>query len=769
MKHDISEPIYIKRFTFETWKLFYLIGINFGLTSWATAQVQLEPMVVSANLREDPELEIPISLTAFNNEDINTYGFLQSSDIAQQTINMQWRSQFGLSSPNIFIRGIGNTSFHTNAIGPVAIYKDGVYQGSNIVQGFPLLDQQRVEVLRGPQGTLFGRNSTAGLVHYISRKPDPEDGFNGRMKASYGSFDQLDIEAAVGIPLGDTAAARFSVVSLNRDGVFDNINPDSGIDTAGTIESLAYRGMFRWQPNQSADILLNLHGAENNSDVRPRKQIGLVCPPGAEPGLGSECTDILGQKDSPNYHESLENLNTFNDIETYGGNLQASFDFGSVRLISISAFDTAKVVRWVDTDEQPSAQLHTSMSSDIDFWSQELRLESIGDNDLQWIAGLNYYQDNLNQWEAFDTNDLTNVVAPGGAIFGSPYPEGIASNIEQQTLSFALFGELNYRFLEKWAVTAGLRWTYDRRKVDIAAAGWNATTTKNHYVTQAIAQQNFIPGTQTIPLTRVENDWNDFSGRLALEYSVDHDQMIFASASRGFKGGEFNGGALFDVSEATLTNPEYVNNFEIGYKGRLLDGRLQLNATAFFSLFEDQQVFVSTNQTLQLQSLVNAGQSEIKGIEFESQLLLSDAWYFRFGAAYLDARFTEFTDPFDATEDFTGNRLPDAPKWSLNGLVQYDLPIEYGIIRAQGDFFWNSKQFFSPQNDPVIAQEAYGIVNARIAFLGHNEKYQIAVWVKNIFDQQYFTFGAPLQAFGWNIMGVGDPRTAGVSLYVNFD
>jgi iron complex outermembrane receptor protein len=652
-------------------------------------------------------------------------------------------------------------------MGPVGIYHDGIYLGSNIVHGFPLFDLERVEILRGPQGTLFGRNTTAGLIHYLSRKPEWEDQYNAQVKATYGSFDQLNVEAAVGLPLGNKAAARLSVVSLNRGGLFDNINPDSGFNDAGETDSLAYRGLLRFQPIDSLDLLLNVHGGENQADILPRKQIGLVCPTGSQPGLGSECTDRLGQQDSTDFHESLDNLSTRNDVKTYGTSLEASWDLETVTLTSVTAFEHANLERFSDSDHQPSAQLHSSMASKVDFWSQEIRLASNSAESSQWIVGLNYYQDKLEQWEAFDTNDLFNVLRPGGPLFGTPIPEGIASDLQQQTQSFAVFGEFNYRFWQRWNLTAGLRWTYDRRKIDIEALGWNATTTRNQYVTEEIARENFL--LNTIPRSHLENDWNDFSGRIALDYAVNQDQLVFVSASRGFKGGEFNGGALFNIAEATLTNPEFVNSVELGYKGRLWDGRLQLNTSVFYTVFDDQQVFVRAGQNIPLQALVNAGKSEIKGFELEIQLLLSEAWYFRFGAAYLDARFKQFSNQFDPTTNFSGNRLPDAPKWNINGLVQYDWHFALGIVRAQTDFFWNSQQFFTSDNNPIMAQEAYGIVNGRLAFISDKKNYQIAVWAKNILDQEYFTFGSPVEAFGWNILGVGEPRTVGVSFSLSFD
>ncbi len=749
----------------------YLIGSALTGPSFAqeTDAIEvLDKIVVTATKREEPTLEIPISVSVFSAEELNELGFLQSGDIAQQTPNLQWRSNFGFSSPNIFLRGIGNNSFHTNAIGPVGIYHDGVYLGSNIITGFPLFDLSRVEVLRGPQGTLFGRNTTGGLIQFISRQPKLEDPFNTRLELTYGSFDQIDVEAAVGFPLGESVAARLALISLNRDGIFDNINPESGFDEAGETDALAYRALLRVQATDNLDFLLNVHGGEQKPDVRPRKQVGVLCPAGTRPGLGSACTDLLGQRDSPNFHDSLENLRTRQAVESYGTNLQISWDLGSITITSLSAFDHADLERLVDGDHQPSAQVHPSYDSEVDFWSQEFTVASNMTIPTQWITGFYYYQDRLNQWEAFDTNDLFNIINPGsGALFRIPLPEGIASDVQQETRSFALFGEFTHVFQERWKLSGGARLTYDQRKVDIESLVWDATTTRNQFVSEETARslRLFNP----IPLTRVENDWLEPSGRLALSYEIDADQLLFASAARGFKGGEYNGGALFNRAEATLTDPEFVTSVELGYKANLLAERLQFSATAFYMDIDDQQVFVLASQGLPLQALVNAGGSEITGFEAELRLLVSDALFFQFGLAYLDARFTEFNDPLDPGTDLSGNRLPEAPKWHLNGLVQYDWFFTPGIVRAQTDFFWNSKRFFTADNNSNLIQEAYGVVNGRLAFISYDNKYQVALWVKNILDEDYFTAGGELEVFGWNVLAVGDPRTVGVTFAVNFN
>ena len=750
-----------------TMSLILLLSTTLNAQQTPEKVTKLEEMVVTATKREDPLQEIPISVTAMDSHTLNDLGFWDSGDIAAQTPNLQWRSDFGTSSPTIFLRGIGNISFHSNAIGPVGVYRDGVYQGSNIVHGFPLFDLERVEVLRGSQGTVFGRNTTGGLVNYIARKPDVLDGYNGRVAASYGSFDLRLIDAAVGFPIGEQVAGRLAFVYRAQNGIFDNVNPSSGFDEAGNPDVKAFRAQLRYQPQKSLDVLLNVHGMHNNSDLRPFKQVGTVCPPGVKPSLGSACTDLLGQRDSPDLHDSLDNLRTREELSTLGGNLHLNWDLGDYIVTAISAFDHAELERFEDTDHQTSAQLHSSYDSRVDFWSQELRIASDGEGPTQWLAGLYYVQDKLDQWEAFDTNDLFNAINPGaGALFGSTVPEGVASNIHQETQSFAIFAELTHAFLKRWELTAGVRLTYDQRDVDIEALGWDATTTRNQFVSEATARQLIL--FNTIPKQSVKKSWLQPSGKLALSYAIDDDQRIYVSGSRGFKGGEFNGGAVFDPAEATLTDPEFVTSFELGYKSRMLDGRLQFNASAFYMEIDDQQVFVLASRELPLQALTNAGKSEIKGFEAELHWLLGESWLFQLGLGYLDARFREFKDPLNPNNDLSGNRLAHAPKWSINGLVQYDWPLELGVVRAQTDFFWTSKQFFTADNNRNLTQNAYGVVNGRLAFISHDQKYEAAIWVKNLFDKDYYTGGFELEAIGFNSFQVGDPRTIGLTLAINF-
>ena len=193
---------------------------------------------------------------------------------------------------------------------------------------------------------MFGRNTTGGLINYISRKPDVMDGYNGRVAASYGSFDLRLVDVAAGFPIGEqVAGGRLAFVYRAQDGIFDNVNPASGFDEAGNPDVKAFRAQLRYQPRESLDLFLNVHGLHNDSDLRPYKQVVSVCPPGVRPSLGSACTDFLGLRDSPDFHKSLDNLRTREEVDTLGGNLQADWDLGDYILTAVSAFDHAELLR----------------------------------------------------------------------------------------------------------------------------------------------------------------------------------------------------------------------------------------------------------------------------------------------------------------------------------------------------------------------------------------------------------------------------------------
>jgi iron complex outermembrane receptor protein len=732
----------------------------------------LEEIVVTATKRDESIQDIPISMTAFSADAIQRLGFGQSYDIAAQVPNLQFMAESSQSTPFIFLRGIGNTSFFPNSINPVAIYVDQAYVGQNLAQGFHLFDLERVEVLRGPQGTLFGRNATGGLINYVTRKPDVEDGTNGRIAVTAGDFGQFDVEAAGGTPLGDQAAARLAVSQRLGSGRFDNVTPGVGDDDYGDIDSLSLRGQISWEATDSIDLLAKLHYGDDDSDLTPIKPGYIIspfgvpnCPPGAVSGaLLNGCSDPfgLGLTVDPDLNNVQYNAPSRQDLETWGGLVELQWEWPNFMITSQTAWDTADLTKLEDDDGNSASALHLTYLLDADWWSQEVRAVSTTEGPLQWLVGFNYYSDDLDSVLNFTATDLP---PPPGF----PVPLGVSQQLMQETKSWAVFGELTWDFRPDWTLRLGLRLTDDERDVDIGTFGYNAGAVEPLApVPLSDAQAAFLA--PFIPATQLNDDWSEWSGRAAVDWKFADDQMMYAGVSRGFKGGEFNGGALLAVEEATIADPEILYNYEIGYKGTLVNQTLRLNVTGFFMDYEDQQVLITSPTPFGiLPNLQNAGTSEIKGFEFDLSWQPVESWLFQLGGGYLDAEFTEFLDPTIGV-DRSGNKLPHAPEWNFNGVVRYEYPVADGVIGAQLDWWWLDEQFFTVENTPALREDSHGEVNARVSYTGWNDRVELALFLQNLTDEEYAVTGFDTSGAGFGAVQfvINQPRTFGGQVILNF-
>lgn len=746
------------------------IGLAFAFGAQA---VMIEEVVVTATKREESLQDIPISVTAFSAAAIETLGFDQSYDIAAHVPNLQFMAESSQATPFIFLRGVGNTSFFPNSINPVAIYVDQVYVGQNVAQGFHLFDLERVEVLRGPQGTLFGRNATGGLVNFITRKPRVDEGRNLRIELTGGDFGRFEAEAAGGLPLGERAAVRLAVAQKLGSGMYDHVTPGIGDDDYGDLDHLAARGQLRWQPTEDLDLLANVHYGDDDSHLTPLKPGYVVspfgvpnCPPGAVSGaLFNGCSDPfgLGMTVDPDIHDVQFTYAPHEHLESWGAGVEIRWDVGAVTFTSITAWDTADMTKLEDDDANVLDLLSLSYFVDAEWFSQELRIASARGERFDWIAGFNYYTDELDSDLVFSTPDLP---PPPGI----PVPFGLAQSLAQETTSWAVFGELSWYLHPQWTLRLGLRLTDDQREVDINTIAFNAGVVRRRApVPPAEAASALL--FPLIPPTALENDWFEWSGRAALDWKFAEDQLLYVSASRGFKGGEFNGGALLDPSEANIADPEFMNNYELGYKGNLLDRRLRFNVTGFFMEYEDQQVLISNPTPFGLlPNLQNAGSSEIKGFEFELSWQPTEQWFFQVGGGFLDAEFEEFLDP-NIGVDRAGNKLAHAPEWNFNGIVRYEQPLAHGLLGLQMDWWWLDDQFFTVENVPSLREDAHGQVNARASYSFWNDKVELAMFVRNLTDEEFATtgFDTASAGFGAHIFVVNQPRTFGGQVILRFE
>lgn len=411
-------------------------------------------IVVTATRRAEAAQSVPVSITAFSGDTLKKLGVTSPTDLANQTPNFKIKSEFGVQ-PIVFMRGIGNTNFFATSINPVGMYMDGVYMGPNFAQGLQLFDLDRVEILRGPQGHLYGRNTTGGLISFITRRPKVSDGFNGEVKAQVGNVGQKLFEAAVGAPLSPSAAIRISAQHDENDGFFTNINPAQDKQVGGRNLD-AVRASLTLDAGSGVDVFLTGHYGKSDSQNIGTKPGFFNCPPGAiVGGFRQGCTDVYGYglRDAPGYHQVDYGSRDFETVETYGASLELNIALGDqFTLTSLTSADSAKMRRHFDADGSRAALVDSSFAADSDFYSQELRVTSDLDGPINFIVGANYYREDIDSYSFFNVADAAFALGTG-----------IGQKIRQKTKTGGVFGEITYKFTPELTLRAGGRYTIDER------------------------------------------------------------------------------------------------------------------------------------------------------------------------------------------------------------------------------------------------------------------------------------------------------------------
>lgn len=691
----------------------------------------LEEVVVTAQKRAEDVQDVPISITAFSGQAIEKLGLLSAKDIASQTPNMSVESPFGHAMPRFNLRGVGSNDFNSIGTSPVGVYVDEVFLNSPISQGFQLFDLERVEVLRGPQGTLWGKNTTAGAIHFVSNKPGGE--FDGQLRGTYGRFGQADLDAVVNAPLSEDFSARVSTQYQSRDGWVNNQFDGNELED---YEKMAARTQLAYTGGRVA-VLLNIHGGKLNSGgkVVHHRNMG----------------DIFGYTEAPadRDHVAIDS-EPLEEIDTSGVALTVNWDIGDIKLTSISGYEEHERTTFSNSDASPNRVIDGFYYSDADQLSQELRLASADDSALQWILGAYWLTESQDTVTSFDVlRDLAGL----GADFV------VTNNAELETDNVAFFAHATYDINERWSVKAGARWTEEEKEIDMSAQIYQAADADNFF------RPELGTGNVTTVLQQEKETWDEVTGEVGVDFRPHEDTLIYGSIRRGFRGGNFNGGALLNQSEAVTVDPEVLTAYEVGTKNTLFDGLLQLNATLFYYDYTDMQVFTLVNAT---QKLSNAGKAAVKGVELEAQIQPTDNLYVRLGLGVVDAEYKDYIN--GAGDDLEGNMLPRSPETTFNGLLQYRLPLQLeGQASLQLDFDYKDRIYFSPENVDLLSNDkSYWLVNARAAYETADGDIEISVWGKNLTDKEYLVTVGDLSSFGLHQLYYGDPRTYGVTVNYQF-
>lgn len=707
----------------------------------ADAAPVLGSVVVTAQKRSETVQEVPASITAVAGETIRKDDLRTANDAIRYVPNAQAANTEGRARPRWFIRGVGINDPATNVVSPIGIYNDEVYQGNSLLQAFPLFDLERVEVLRGPQGTLWGKNTTGGALSFVSKKPGftPE----GYVKASYGSFNEKLLEGAYGAPISEQTAVRISALTYDRDGVATA--PDG--TKVGKQQDNAVRFQVLTLLTPDADLLLNVHGRKNDGQRSPwYLDYAGATPTGPLQWAGNNARGNAG------YNYDGDNVKSQGASATLNWGLG-----GGYTLTSITAVETGERETFGDNDYSPiDITLSRSLSKTRQV-SQELRLSSPKSDRWNWIAGLYYFDERL------DSDSSTAVLA--AAAVTATNPGYYNTTFTQDTRSLAAFFNTNYDITKEWKVGGGLRWTQEEKSINLR--GIRSTAGAANFVTPA---NWWSPASVGNALTQfatqnASRSWNDLSYDLFTEYDLADNQRVYARHSKGFRSGNFQGSVSPTLAPNTV-NPETLKAYEIGYKSELLAKRLILNTAAFYYDYRDPQVLI--NQANPLPTiLTNARKGTVKGVEIEATALVTRQLTLQGAVGLLN---TEYEGLVQNGIDRSGNEFTRSPHVSLELGAEYRIPLANGSqIKLGTDWHYKSKFYFNALNQttPVLQQSAYWVGNLRASYTLSDKKTEFFLAVRNIADDDYRTVQiAPSN--GSYKYTYGDPRSVSVGVTTKF-
>ena len=719
-------------------------------------------IVVTAQKRTQSAQSVGISITAFNGDQIKALGLTEPTSITQQTPGVSF-SSLHQANATFNIRGVSQNDFADHYEPPVALYVDEAYVPHQSAGRAQLFDVQRVEVLRGPQGTLFGRNATGGLVHVLSRQPS--DRFEGYVDLSYGEYDLRTINAAVGGPITDTLRGRIAIQTNNQNGWFKNrIGRD-----LGDQNNYAGRAIVEYEPVAGTKLNLKVYASNNDDEsgqgfshtptVLNAQGLGVELGAnqiGSWPNLVTGGT-LVGQCpgcDVSGYREPDTDPRTGSvdrgrfDRRIRGSTLKVTSDLGGVNLTSISDYLYIRKYLDGDPDGSPNPYFRYITAQTSKDFSQELRLDGRTDT-LRWQAGA-YYLHMDSDYESRVDLDLSPYLGlPNGTALGTT-----RTTWNLKVKSWAAFTQLEYDLAPTLTAIGGLRYTRDVKTIDALFDDrqlGGAATAFNKALYPNLARKVF----ENVS-ARAEIDWKPARGLL-----------FYASYSRGHKGGNCAmpvfGLNPDPVARAALDYPqlpvkqEVLIAYELGAKTTFWDGKARLNASVYYYDYRDYQVFSLRGA---VQQLFNRD-AKVSGGEAELTLAPMPGLDITLGSAVMWKKTVEKVPlPLGPADQ----EMPLSPDLTANALVRYSWDVAGGKAAVQGDVHWTDGFYFYAVNSPITHQGAYAVTNARISYTTADDHWDFALWVKNLTDTDYYNFRLDVGALGYCGCGIAPPRQAGATV-----
>ena len=709
----------------------------------ASAQV-LEEVVVTAQKREQSLQEVGISVTTFSGDQIRELGLNTTADIVSQTPGLNVVTPFGGGNNVAFtLRGVGLNDFSEANEAPVAVYVDGVYNATLAGLGFQLFDIERAEVLRGPQGTLYGRNTTGGLVGFVTRKPSQET--TGYVDLSFGENSQVRLEGAGGGALSDTLSARLSVLYHAHDGYIENVNP--GVKAAGETDDIGARLQFLYEADDNTSALLNLHmGKADHVASAYKHSTAIETPDGdvveLDPSVNFYDTcagcDLTGYVDTTgDFYTTANDREPFIDLDTFGASLTIDRGWGEYDFRSISAYESVEKFFGEDTDVTPSPFIEVTNPVDSTQFTQELQLSgTTGGN--TWLVGLYYYTRDIDSGTRTDLSRETFI----------RFPINTNTTYNDDTSSISVFGQYEWALSDQWTLISGLRFTSEERDFNMQVND-----------DSGVLPNPVFDFTESAVGDLTNHDTDNVSFRVELDYHASENWLWHGSIARGIKGAGFNIDIGIDprTPDEIPFDEEKLLAYELGFKSTLGEGRVRWNTAAFFYDYDDFQAFSFEG----LSNVVSNKQANVYGIDSELVASPAEGWEFSLGVSLLD---TEVEDIKTRVSTIIDREIPLSPKVTINALARYEWPAFAGLLAVQADMQHVGKQHFDILNTTIATEDAYTIGNLRVSFTNGSRNTSIAIWVKNVGDEEYRTYAIPVPFLGFNQNMVGMPRWFGVSL-----
>jgi iron complex outermembrane receptor protein len=706
---------------------------------------KLQAVIVTAERRAENAKDVPMAITTLSGEKLDV---LNSSGedvrmLSGRVPSLNIESSFGRAFPRFYLRGYGNTDFRLNASQPVSLVYDDIVQENPILKGFPVFDLDQIEVLAGPQGTLFGRNTPGGVVKFDSVKP--QRSFGGYGSISYGSFNTVNAEGAINFPISETLAARVSLISQNRDDWVENTNPAGPTQDFEGYHDTAVRAQLLYAPHKDFSALFNVHARDLDGSARLFR--ANIIKPGT-----NDLVDGFDEK-----KVAFDGVNE-SKLKTQGANAKLSWGLAGMTLHSITGYESLDTYNRGDIDGSagpyfvPGGIPFPSETADgipkHRQFTQEVRLESADGAPLGWQAGLYYFNEDYTL-EAFGYDSLA-----GNA-------QNAYSRSQQKNTAYAAFAALKYAVTPALSVRGGLRYTHDKK--DFALQEYNSTA----FGTPPDLATLQAAGPVTASLSKSKVSW-DLSGT----YKLTSDLSTYARVANGFRAASVQGAGQFNGQ--SIAEPETNTSFEAGVKADLFDNRARVAFNVFHYAVKDQQL-TAVGGGANGNILLNADKTVGQGFELDAQAYLAENLLVTLGGSYND---TEIKSPGLTVATcaactltpkgglIDGNPLPQAPKWTANFTLRYGMPMgEGGEAFIYTDWAYRSKVNFFLYESAEFTGKALTTGGLRLGYNWANGKYEAALYARNITNQIRVTGGIDFN----NLTGfINEPRTFGAQFKATF-